>query len=145
MNTKKIIPLGLASIALASQANAALNVIQNDVSNNTAWTQAGFSAAGSTELYDERSLTINDGQGLTITSIQILLDTTGTFDDSLAIDIDADGTIDLISSQSDAYATAGVGSGNYQPWVTASPFTLSATITSTGTTIPHSGTVLKSM
>lgn len=134
MNIRHLAPLALSSIALITSANAAISVTQNDVSNNTAWTSPSFSAGG-TELYDERSLTINDAQGTTVEFIQIILDTTGNFDDSLALDIDADGTIDFISSENDAYNNPSTGSGTYTPWNDASPFTLSAIITKTGTTV----------
>ncbi|QQL45794.1 PEP-CTERM sorting domain-containing protein [Sulfuriroseicoccus oceanibius] len=127
---KTLVFAALGAVAAASVAQAA--VTQNNEANDQIWTQPGFSAGG-TELYDQRSLTITGSQGLTIDSVRVLLDTSGTFDDSLAIDIDADGTIDFVASQSDAYATTGVN--NYSPWVGASPYTLDMTITSTGTTI----------
>lgn len=128
---KNLTTLAISSVLLTSAANAAVTQIKD--ADNVVWTQPGFSAGGSTEQYDERSLHITDSQGLTIDSIRIILDTTGNFDDSLAVDIDADDTIDFIASQSDAYATAGVS--GYSPWNNAEPFTLDFTITATGTTM----------
>ena len=120
---------------LTTLSSRALTVTRIDVADNVDWTLAGFSEAGSTEKYDERQLHIVGGAGLTIDKIELILDTTGTFDDSIAMDIDADGTIDFLRSQSDAYATPGIGEGPYTPWVDASPYTFDAIITTTGTTL----------
>jgi hypothetical protein len=125
--------LALFAIQTASHA---IVVSTESVADNVAWTQTpSYTIAGSSNLYDSRALSIQDAGGLTVESVRIRLDTTGTFDDSLAMDIDADGIIDFVSTQDDAYDTAEIGQGVYTPWVDASPYVLDAIITQTGTTL----------
>ncbi|MFC5050100.1 PEP-CTERM sorting domain-containing protein [Rubritalea spongiae] len=135
MKTRQLFLPTCTSLILASSAYA-VTITQNDVSNNQAWNLSGFSQGG-TELYDERSLTIDGANGYELQEVRIILDTTGNYDDSIGIDMTADGVIDFLATQTAAYATPGIGSGkgNYQPWVDATPFGLDARITSAGTTI----------
>ena len=122
----------LGSVASLS---AAINVTQSLDADNVGWPDVPAISVGGTELYDARSLTIEGASGLAVESVRIFLDTSGTFDDSIAMDIDGDGTIDFATTQDDAYNTAGIGSGVYAPWVDASPYTFDAVITATGTTL----------
>ena len=127
------------SLALGTLTQASVVVTQNIDADDVTWTRAGFTDPDPldplVEKYDQRSLSISGAKDLVLQSVRIILDTSGVFDDSLSVDIDADGTIDFIASQEDAYNNPATGVGVYTPWVSALPFTLEALITLTGTTI----------
>jgi hypothetical protein len=126
----------LLCLTALSSAQATINVSTINFADNVAWPQTpAFVVAGSANLYDSRVLRIENAAGFTIESVRIILDTTGTFDDSIAMDIDANGIIDYTTTQDDAYATPGTTEGIYTPWTDASPFTFDAVITQTGTTL----------
>ncbi|MCA9073403.1 MAG: PEP-CTERM sorting domain-containing protein [Planctomycetaceae bacterium] len=120
----------LFAILSSYQADAGL-VTVNNVSDNTAWTHPTYGSG--TQEYDARSLTFTNCAGLLVSSLQFQVQLTGVYDDSPALDLDGDGTIDWVMSQDDWYAA--VGSGNYQPWVDATPLNISVEVTRTGTTV----------
>lgn len=139
MNPLHTIPLALLACATLSTHAFSASVITNTNNSDEDWEVTGFSVGGE-EQYDETTLSIIDAAGLKLDSVRIVFDLSGTYDDSLTIDIQGDGVIDYVASQPDAYATPGVGrgSGNYQPWIDASPATIDILITATGTTVTTS-------
>jgi hypothetical protein len=129
-----------SQVSLLLVVHGAINVTTIDVADDVAWPIAldyAVTDADNPDLYDARALSIEGADGLVVQSVRIFLDTTGAFDDSIALDIDADDTIDFISTQDDAYSTEGIGSGTtgYRPWDDASLYTFDAVITATGTTL----------
>ncbi|MGB0259576.1 MAG: hypothetical protein ACPGES_13070, partial [Coraliomargarita sp.] len=142
-----------------STANAVISLTVVNIEDDVAWPTTpalppfvvddgdtgipGDDTANNGNFYDARGLRIETDQPFQVKSVKMILDTSGLFDDSLAIDLDPllGNGLDLVSTQDDAFATDGIGrlsdetDNPYTPWIASSAFQLEATITLTGTTI----------
>lgn len=114
--------------------NAAVIITRVNEVEDQNWTEPGFSFTPADEKYDQRGLRIQNATGLEARELNIVFNIANSnFDDSVGVDIQGNGTIDFIASESDANNTRRVR--NYSPWTDASNYTLEVNITQTGTTI----------
>ena len=109
----------------------AQSVYQHLIDEDIAWNLDGWGKGG-VELYDERALSINGLAGVELTSVSMSFEFQGTFDDSIALDLNKDGTIDYVASLADAQRS---GVSNYTPWDDASPLRVDITWTQNGITV----------
>ncbi len=151
--------LNLLVLTILSSANAVICLTVVNIEDNIAWPTTpalpafvvddgdigtpGSGIPDNGNFYDARALRIETDEPFQVQSVKMILDTTGSFDDSLAIDFDPllNNGVDFVSTQDDAFATSGIGRlsdgapNAYTPWIASSAFQLEATITTTGTTL----------
>ncbi|MEC5127652.1 Ig-like domain-containing protein [Verrucomicrobiales bacterium BCK34] len=139
-----VTPVTGTPITLASGATVTLNadgrlsyeapavdIVVTEVADDQAWTHA-ISETGSDESYDAKTITYTGLSGYSQGSLSLTLSVDGTYDDSIAIDLDGDGVIDYIVTEEDFRSSGAVG---YTPWTDASPLSFEVLVTTTGTTV----------
>ncbi len=87
------------------------------------------------EQYDSRALRFIGYKGKRLLNNELRINVTfgGAFDDSLALDLGGDGTIDWAVTQGDGHNTPGLKGGGYKPWEDASPMKMSVKVGQSGT------------
>ncbi len=101
---------------------------QIKVADNVQWLDPEVSTtANLDQRYDARALYFNGMKGKKLPGNQLAfeLNIGGTYDDSIAIDLNGDDKIDYVVTQGDAYQNRGL---RYRPWVDASPMSFSVVI-----------------
>lgn len=149
--TSSVVPAeGLNQTVVSAQAQAASSpealITEITVATGQNWELPGHSSpeneAGD-QQYDSKALRYQGLAGESLSALIFTVEVAGSFDDSLAIDLEGDGVIDYLLSQGDAFETLG-RYGPYTPWIDASPFEAVVTITTEGTSVAASwdGTTL---
>lgn len=149
--TSSVVPAeGLNQTVISAQAQAASSpgalITEITVATGQNWELPGHSAPESEagdQQYDSKALRYQGLAGESLSALTFTVEVGGSFDDSLAIDLDGDGVIDYLLSQGDAFEAL-CRYGCYTPWVDASPFEAAVTITTEGTSVAASwdGTTL---
>lgn len=149
--TSSVVPAeGLNQTVVSAQAQAASSpealITEITVATGQNWELPGHSNPESNpgdQQYDSKALRYQGLAGESLSALTFTVEVGGSFDDSLAIDLDGDGVIDYLLSQGDAFETL-CRYGCYTPWVDASPFEAVVTITTEGTSVAASwdGTTL---
>jgi hypothetical protein len=117
---KKITSLlaAVAGILLPQGANAALVVSTTQTADNQEWPSLPsgyytYTPGGVRGYYDAFSIQVNGTPGEAINSLSFGFAFSGLFDDSVAFDLNGDGTIDWVGDFFDINAVRG---NSYQPW-----------------------------
>jgi hypothetical protein len=111
--------LAVASgILLSQEAKAALVVTTTQTADNQQWPSLPsgylpYTPGGVKGLYDAFSIQVNGTPGEAINSLSFGFAFSGLFDDSVAFDLNGDGTIDWAGDFFDIYHVRG---NSYQPW-----------------------------
>ncbi len=148
--TSSVVPAeGLNQTVVSAQAQAASSpgalITEITVATGQNWELQGHSSPDNVpgdQQYDSKALRYQGLAGESLSALIFTVEVAGSFDDSLAIDLQGDGDIDYLLSQGDAYET--LGYQVYTPWIDASPFEAVVTITTEGTSVAASwnGTTL---
>ena len=149
--TSSVVPAeGLNQTVVSAQGQAASSpealITEITVATGQNWDLPGHSNPESNpgdQQYDSKALRYQGLAGESLSALTFTVEVGGSFDDSLAIDLDGDGVIDYLLSQGDAFESL-CRYGCYTPWVDASPFEAVVTITTEGTSVAASwdGTTL---
>ena len=148
--TSSVVPAeGLNQTVVSAQGQAASSpealITEITLATGQNWELPGHSSPQNNpgdQQYDAKALRYQGLAGESLSALTFTVEVGGSFDDSLAIDLEGDGVIDYLLSQGDAFETFGYGV--YTPCIDASPFEAVVTITTEGTSIAASwdGTTL---
>ena len=139
--TSSVVPAeGLNQTVVSAQAQAASSpealITEITVATGQNWELPGHSSPQNypgDQQYDSKALRYQGLAGESLSALTFTVEVGGSFDDSLAIDLEGDGVIDYLLSQGDTFETLGLGV--YTPWIDASPFEAVVTITTEGTSV----------
>lgn len=103
-------------------------------SNNAAWPSTPGTYQALT--YDGLTLAIDGTAGTVVDEVRLTFNNASLFDDTLAMDVNGDGTIDIYwgYAQFDL-ADNGAGDSSFLPWASTGPIELSVSFTATQTTV----------
>lgn len=145
--TSSVVPAeGLNQTVVSAKAKTATSsealITEITLATGQDWELPGHSSPQNNpgdQQYDAKALRYQGLAGESLSALTFTVEVGGSFDDSLAIDLDGDGVIDYLLSQGDAFETLGTPSPpTYTPWIDASPFQAVVTITTEGTSIAAS-------